>query len=235
MIVVGRDTCRQLDAALDREWLVTNGIGGYASCTVAGANTRRYHGLLVAALEPPRNRVVMLSRIDEEVVVDDRTFYLGTNEYHDGTINPSGYIHLEQCRIEDGIPTLTYNVPEVTLVKTIWMEYGQNTTYVRYTLSESSRPATLRASLFTTYRDFHHETIGAPEWVFAVEEGERGLEIRAFDGARPLRIRSSPRAQFIQTGVWYWRYLHRRERDRGLDCLEDLYSPGLLIASLHPG
>ena len=235
MIIVGRDTCRQLDAALDREWLVTNGIGGYASSTVAGANTRRYHGLLVAALEPPRNRTAMLSRIDEELVVEDRTFYLGTNEYHDGTINPSGYIHLEECRIEDGIPTLSYNVPDARLTKTIWMEHGQNTTYVRYTLSEESRPATLRAGLFVTYRDYHHEMTGMPDRVFAVAELAQGLEIVAFEGARPLRIRASPSGRFIQTGVWYWRYLHRRERERGLDCLEDLYSPGLLIASLLPG
>ncbi len=235
MIIVGRDTCRQLDAALDREWLVTNGLGGYASGTVAGAHTRRYHGLLVAALEPPRGRTVMLSRIDEEIVVDDRTFYLGTNEYHDGTINPNGYIHLEECRVEDAIPTFTFNVPDARLTKTIWMENGQNTTYLRYTLAEDSRPATLRAALFVTYRSFHHETIGTPDWVFGVAETERGLEINAFQGARTLRVRASSGARFIQTGVWYWRYLHRRERDRGLDCLEDLYSPGLLTCALQPG
>ncbi|MGH2459646.1 MAG: amylo-alpha-1,6-glucosidase [Chloroflexota bacterium] len=235
MIIVGRDTCRQLDAALDREWLITNGIGGYASGTVAGANTRRYHGLLVAALEPPRDRTLMLARVDEELVVEDRTFYLGTNEYHDGTVNPNGYIHLEECRIEDGIPTFTFNVPEVQLARTIWMENGQNTTYLRYTLGGESRPATLRVALFTTYRSFHHETMGTPDWVFGVVDDERGLEISAFQGARPLRVRASPSARFIQTGVWYWRFLHRRERDRGLDCLEDLYSPGLLIAPLQPG
>lgn len=235
MIVVGRDTCLQLEAALDREWLVTNGIGGYASSTVVGANTRRYHGLLVAALEPPRGRTVMLSKIDEEVVVDDRTFYLGTNEYHDGTINPNGYVHLQECRVEDGLPTFTYSVPEASLTKTIWMEYGQNTTYVRYTLSEQSRSVVLRTALFVTFRDFHHETNGLPDWVFAVEEGDQKIEIRAHGDARPLRLRVYPRAQFIQTGIWYWRYLHRRERDRGLDCLEDLYSPGLFIASLLPG
>lgn len=235
MMIVGRDTCRQLDAALDREWLVTNGLGGYASSTIVGANTRRYHGLLVAALDPPRERTVMLSKIDEELVIEDRTFYLGTNEYHDGTINPNGYVHLEECRIDDGIPTFTYNVPEASLIKTVWMEHGQNTTYVRYSLSEQSRSVVLRASLFVTYRDFHHETVGMPDWVFAVEESDQRVEIRAHQGARPLRLRVSPPAHFIQTGIWYWRYLHRRERERGLDCLEDLYSPGLFIATLLPG
>ena len=235
MIIVGRDTCRQLDAALDREWLITNAIGGYASGTVAGANTRRYHGLLVAALEPPRDRTVMLAKVDEELVIEDRTFYLGTNEYQDGTVNPTGYIHLEECRIEDGIPTFLFNVPGARLSRTIWMENGQNTTYLRYSLGEDSQPTTLRLALFATHRSFHHETMGTPDWVFSVAEDQRGLEISAFEGARPLRICASPSTRFIQTGVWYWRYLHRRERDRGLDCLEDLYSPGLLIGSLQPG
>ncbi len=235
MIVVGRETCRTLDAALQREWLVTNGIGGYASCTVAGVNTRRYHGLLVAALGQLTKRTVMLSRIDEEVVVEDRTFYLGANEFHDGTINPHGYIHLEECRVEDGIPSLRFGLPGAGLMKTIWMEHGQNTTYLQYALSEDSQPITLRLNLFTTYRDFHHETTGMPDWVFAVHERDDGLEIRAFDSAVPVRLRIPLGARFFHTGVWYWRYLHRRERERGLDHLEDLYNPGVIVIEVAPG
>src|SRR5713101_7906457 len=101
MVTIGRDTCRDPDAALDREWLVTNSIGGYASSTVAGVNTRRYHGLLIAALQPPGNRTLMLARVDEEMIVEDRTFYLGASEFHDGTLNPNGYLHLEECQIDD--------------------------------------------------------------------------------------------------------------------------------------
>ncbi|HVB97299.1 MAG TPA: amylo-alpha-1,6-glucosidase [Chloroflexota bacterium] len=235
MIVVGRETCCDLDAALGREWLVTNGIGGYASCTVAGVNTRRYHGLLVAALGPLKNRTAMLSRLEEEVVVEDRTFYLGVNEYHDGTINPHGYIHLEECRIEDGIPTFLFGLPEAELRKTIWMEHGQNTTYVQYALSEGSQAITLRLNLFVTYRDANSETNGMPDWVFNVREEDAGLAIQAFSSATPLRIRATDGARFFQTGVWYWRYLHRHERERGLDYLEDLYNPGVFVAELSPG
>jgi len=234
MVTIGRDTCRDPDAALDREWLVTNGIGGYASSTVAGVNTRRYHGLLIGALQPPGNRTLMLARVDEELIVEDRTFYLGASEFHDGTLNPNGYLHLEECRIDDGIPTFTYAVPGAALTKTIWMQDGQNTTFVRYALLAGSQPVTLRLVLFATFRDHHHETIGAPDWIFAVQETEPGIEITAFPGATPLRVRTQRRTQFIQTGVWYWRYLHRRERDRGLDCLEDLYTPGLFVAQLEP-
>ncbi len=235
MVIVTRDTCRQLDSALAREWLVTNGIGGYGSGTVAGVNTRRYHGLLIAALRPPHGRTLMLARVDEELIVDDRTFYLGASEYHDGTINPNGYIHLEQCRVEDGIPSFRFAVPGADLEKTIWMEDGQNTTYVRYTLGLDSEPVTLRLVLFATYRDHHRETNGAPDWTFAVQDLDSGVEIAAFPEAVRLKVRTQPRAHFIQTGVWYWRCLHRRERERGLDALEDLYTPGLFVAHLEPG
>ncbi|HUX85563.1 MAG TPA: amylo-alpha-1,6-glucosidase [Chloroflexota bacterium] len=235
MIVVGRETCRNLETALGREWLVTNGIGGYASCTVAGVNTRRYHGLLVAALGPLKNRTMTLSQIEEEVVVDDRTFYLGANEYHDGTVNPHGYIHLEECRIEDSIPTLLFDLSRARLRKTIWLEHGQNTTYVQYALSDDSPPISLRLNLFATYRDAHSETRGMPDWVFNVQEEDAGVVIHPFSSATPLRVRASGGARFFQTGVWYWRYLHRRERERGLDYLEDLYNPGVYVARLSPG
>ena len=235
MITIGRDTCQNFEEAVAREWLVTNGIGGYASGTVAGPNTRRYHGLLVAALHPPRERTVLLARVDEEVVIDNRTFYLGSNEFQDGTINPNGYIHLRECRIDSGIPSFVFDVPNATLTKTIWMEDGQNTSYVRYALDSESDPITLRLVLFTTYRDFHNETRGSPDWVFQAHDTGDGTEIVAFPGARPLRVRVQPSSRLIQTGVWYWRYLHRCERERGLDSLEDLYTPGLFVTTLQPG
>jgi predicted glycogen debranching enzyme len=215
------------------EWLVTNGIGGFASGTVSGINTRRYHGLLVAALRPPLARTLMLARIDEEIVSEDRTFYLGANEFHDGTINPHGYIHLREVRVEDGIPTFVYDVPGASLAKTIWLDDGQNTTTVLYTLGPESQPITFRASLFLNYRDFHHETTGTPDWTFQVAETPEGAEISAYPGAAPLRVRSLPGTRLIQTGVWYWRYLHRVERDRGLDYLDDLYTPGLFVTTLR--
>src|SRR5262252_703244 len=100
LVHFGREICGDLAAGLRREWLVTNGLGSYASGTVSGVNTRRYHGLLVAALRPPVARTVLVAKIEEEVEYDLRTFYLGTNEYQDGTINPGGFVHLESFALE---------------------------------------------------------------------------------------------------------------------------------------
>src|SRR5215467_15035029 len=98
MIVLDRKTCGDLEAALSREWLETNGLGGFSSSTVAGANTRRYHGLLTAALNPPGGRVLLLSKLEETLVLDGSRIDLSTNEY-DGAIHPSGYQYLAEFRL----------------------------------------------------------------------------------------------------------------------------------------
>src|SRR5271168_5123531 len=97
MIQFNRETCGNLDAALRREWLETNGIGGFASSTIIGQNTRRYHGLLVAATKPPVGRFVLLSKLEETVVLDGERFELSTNQY-ERAIDPNGYLYLESFR-----------------------------------------------------------------------------------------------------------------------------------------
>src|SRR3979411_1654765 len=108
MITLPRSVCIDLGQALNKEWLVANGIGGFASSTISGINTRRYHALLVAALKPPVERTVLLANINEEVEVDGGTFYLGANEYPGGKIHPGGYVHIEEFRVCDGIPTTVF-------------------------------------------------------------------------------------------------------------------------------
>jgi predicted glycogen debranching enzyme len=139
----GREVTSDLEAALKREWLVTNGIGGYASGTIAGSNTRRYHGLLVAALQPPRGRTLMVSKLDATARLGGDLFPLTTNEYIDGTINPHGYHNLESFTLKGAIPILCWAVADALIEQRIWMIHGQNTTYVTYTLVRASRPIAL--------------------------------------------------------------------------------------------
>src|SRR6478672_6197168 len=130
MITLPRSVCIDLGRALHKEWVVANGIGGFASGTVSGINTRRYHALLVAALQPPVERTVLLNNIAEEVSIGDRTFYLGANEYPDGKIHPGGFVHIEEFRLRDNIPTTAFRIGEHLLLKTVWMEHGHNTSYI---------------------------------------------------------------------------------------------------------
>src|ERR1019366_6008475 len=96
---IGRDALASFESALQREWLVTNGIGGFASGTVGGANSRRYHGLLIAAMRPPVERRVMVAKLDATVRYAGSVTPLATNEYADGTVDPHGYRHLESFRL----------------------------------------------------------------------------------------------------------------------------------------
>jgi len=236
-IVFDRSICRDIERALQLEWLVSNGLGGYAASTIVGANTRRYHGLLVAAVSSPRERLVLLSKLDEEVEADGVPYYLGTNEYTPETIHPCGFVHLEEFRLEGGLPVWTYCGGQWVLEKRLWMAYGQNTTYLSYTLIRSPYPVTLTLRPLVNYRSFHHETKGRVDWDFAhIEADERGCcVLRAFEGAHPYTLRTVPEMEHIPTGVWYWNFLHRQERERGLDYTEDLYAPGVMRRSMVPG
>jgi len=235
MMVIPREICRDLSAALSREWIVTNGIGGYASSTITGANTRRYHGLLVAALKPPAARTVLLSKLDEEVEASGSTYRLSTNEYENGTIYPDGYLFLERVELDGMIPSFFYRAANLSLTKTIWMEYGRNTTYIRYVLDAASSPIQLTLLPLSTYRDFHTEVRGSLDWHFAVEPREGEVQFTAYPDAVPLRLVTQPAASFVPLDLWYWRFRHRVEQERGLDSVEDLSLPGLLRARLQPG
>ena len=136
-ISLDRNICCDLNETIAREWLVTNGNGAYASGTVSGVLTRMEHGLLVA--NPPKSDIphLFLAKIDEEIVFDQRTYYLGTNEYRDGTLNPSGFAHLETFRLEEDCAVFTYHlggIDGIMLEKRIWMQQGHDTTYIQYRL-----------------------------------------------------------------------------------------------------
>src|SRR5438477_7932548 len=130
MIRFEQDICGDLSAALTREWLETNGLGGFASSTIAGLNTRRYHGLLVAATKPPVGRIVMLSKLEETLVIDGRRYELSANQYT-GVVHPQGYKYQTGFRL-DPFPIFTYEVEGIIIEKSLFMLHGENTTIVQY-------------------------------------------------------------------------------------------------------
>lgn len=217
------------------EWLVTNGVGSYASSAITGARTRRYHGLLVGALEPPLGRTLLLAKLDEEVDVNGQTYRLGVNEYQRGVIEPSGNLFLQRAEVNGAFPVLYFQAANFKLAKTVWMEYGWDTTYIRYTLDPESPAINLTLLPFCSYRDFHETTKGDSLWTMGIEPVARGIRVTARPGARPFRILGLPSVAFTPLGLWYWHFQLRAEDERGLDHSEDLYLPGLLRARLEPG
>jgi predicted glycogen debranching enzyme len=229
----GREVCGNLALAEAREWLVTNGVGGYASGTIAGLLTRRYHGLLVAALKPPLGRTLLLSKLDEMVLYGDRFFPLHTNRWIDGTVSPHGYRHIERFSLEGTIPVWRYACGDALLEKRIWMQSGENTTYIHYQLLRSSQPMTLVAKALVNYRDYHSDTQGQG-WRMSIVPINHGISISAFPEAVPFQLLSD-RAEVTPAHLWYYGFDLVSERYRGLRDREDHLLAASFQVTLRPG
>ncbi len=230
----GREICGRLPIAESREWLCTNGLGGFASGTIAGLLTRRYHGLLVAALKPPVGRTLLVSKLDETLECAGRLHRLFVNRWADGTLGPPGYEHIERFHLDGTTPVWHYACDEVLLEKRIWMEPGANTTYVRYTVLRSSAPVTLTLDAFVNYRDFH-ATTHAGGWRMGVGRIECGLRVSAFEGAQPFVLLADGDAAVHPAHDWYYGYGLAAEAERGLDSADDHLHAGTFTATLERG
>ncbi|WP_440952191.1 amylo-alpha-1,6-glucosidase [Methanococcoides sp. FTZ1] len=207
-------------SAISKEWLVTNGIGGYASSTVIGENSRKYHGLLVASANPPVDRRVLLSSLDEELVVGGEMFRLAVHSYPD-TLYPSGFDYLERF-FASPLPTFEYRVRNIRLIKTVFMIYGQNTTVVRYKLlNPDNEDLVLRILPLVANRGFH-ELRKAIDVSFTEICIGRGIDLSNDDVL--LQLRSN--MKFRQDPYWYYNFEYELERERGEAYHEDLYNPG---------
>ncbi len=238
----GRELCGNLALAQKREWLVTNGIGGFASGTVANMLTRRYHGLLMAALRPPLGRTLLLAKLDETVEYDGihaqsgHYYPLFVNQWSNGEslVEPVGHHNLNRFHLEGTTPVWTYACADALLEKRIWMQQGANTTYIQYRLTRASGPLLLQAKAIVDYRDYHHTTI-ISDWLPEIVPVERGLRLRIFDEAIPFYI-FSDRAQITPQFDWYEGFLLDQEEYRGQNDVEEdhIYAAHMRIV-LQPG
>jgi predicted glycogen debranching enzyme len=229
----GREICGDLTAAESREWLVTNGIGGYASGTVAGSQTRRYHGLLVAALQPPVGRTQLVSAIDEIVHYAGTDFCLATHRWAGGAVDPQGFLLLEDFHLAGSTPVWTYALADALLEKRVWMRQGENTTYIQYTLVRGSSALEMELKALVNYRDFHSLT-HAGDWRMNIEPVEHGVKVRAFDGAAPFHLKSSA-ATCEPHHEWFLGCFLGEETARGLNDREDRLFAALFRAKLEIG
>ena len=231
-IALERDVLAAPEPAWRREWLVTNGIGGFAAGTVSLVNTRRYHGLLFAALRPPVERVALVAKLDVTVGYGGANLQLATNEYTDGTIDPHGHRHLESFRLEGLVPVWTWRVADARLEQRLWMRHGENTCYVQFTRIGGLKPMRLLLEPFCTYRDYHWQLRG--ERRFRIDAITDGIVIEAHEGAQPYQL-LSPGAHVSINPAVYWNYKHREESGRGLDDAEELLRPATFEVDIAPG
>lgn len=231
-VSLDRASVADFENATRREWLVTNGIGGYAAGTVGGARSRRYHGFLVGALNPPLGRTVMLAKIEATASYLGRRYELSSNEFQGGIIAPDGFKYIESFSLEGNIPIWRYVFADVVLEQRIWMTHGENSTFVQWSILRASDTVELSVTPLVTYRDYHSQNRGSLPIVTNLLEG--GFELQAFDGARPYRLLCD-RGSFVPEPDWYWGFRHRVEGFRGLDDSEDLFRPGHFELTLEQG
>jgi predicted glycogen debranching enzyme len=226
------DICGNLDAALRREWLETNGIGGFASGTINGCNTRRYHGLLIAAAKPPVGRLVLLSKFEETLMVNGRTHELGTNRYP-GAVHPQGFQLIKEFRLNP-FPSFTFSVDGVEIEKTLFMVQSENTTVIEYRLKSATDAVAVKLELrpLIAFRDYHSLTHENGAINSKVDQQSELISISPYQGLPTLYLANN--AHHVETiGDWYRNFEYDAERERGLDFQEDLFNPSVLSFDLN--
>ncbi|MGH9670218.1 MAG: amylo-alpha-1,6-glucosidase [Terriglobales bacterium] len=230
MIEFGREVCGDLGSALSREWLETNGLGGFASSTIAGLNTRRYHGLLIAATQPPVGRMLLLSKVEETLILGDQRFELSANQYP-SAVHPQGYRFLKHFRL-DPFPIFTYEVEGVEMEKSVFMVQGENTTVVEYRITRgAARECRLELRPLIAFRDYHSTTHENSALNPAVATEPGLATIAPYAGLLALHLAHNA-ASLDATGFWFRNFEYAAERERGLDFTEDLFSPCVLLFDL---
>ena len=226
MIEFDQRICANFEEATSREWLETNGIGGFASGTISGANARRYHAALTAATKPPLGRITMLSKFEETLLIDGKPYELSANQYPN-SIYPQGFKYLKSFRL-DPFPVWIYEVEDIEIEKKIFMVYGENTTVCQWKVKSRVESRESRVGLelkpllsFCDYHALQHETAAInPEFQIAKDL----VSIQPF--AEMPELFFAHNAENLETtALWYRNFEYAIEKERGFDFREDLFQP----------
>lgn len=220
-----------LKKALERDWIITNGIGGFASCSMLGVNTRRYHGLLVAPLLPPAKRTLLVSKIEESIIIDNEEYSFSSDVANDELTE--GFKYLVDFR-KEFVPIFTYYVENILIKKYIVMDYRQNTTCVTYVVKNSNKKSTLKLTPLINFRDFHGIN----------SDHDYDLEQRKLNGNKiefivdnnvdyPFYIRCNEGKYFKNVDTYYNMY-YEKESERGFYPYENQLMPGSFEINLEP-
>jgi predicted glycogen debranching enzyme len=222
---------------LTREWLVTNGLGGYASASVSGACTRRYHGLLVSALPAPLGRMVMLSHFAEEIAMPDESVIdFSAEEINEEHLNLHSSEFLSEFRLEAGLPTWRYDIRGCILEKRVIMPHLQNTVHITYRLLCKEGMIRLRLRPSMHFRE-HEAPVSLPlDKPYQVTAVGDQYEVSAGGNIPPLRFRmQGPNAGFVLQGGRFRTVFYRVEQSRGYESQGPLWSPGYFRTTMRQG
>jgi predicted glycogen debranching enzyme len=242
MIKLNADICANYSEATSREWLETNGIGGYASGTVSGTHTRRYHGMLIAATRPPLGRKLLLSKFLDTLIVDGESYCLSTNQYP-GTVFPDGYKYMTDFRL-DPFPVWTFEVGGIVLEKRFFMIHGENSTVLKWSITHwVGEDCSLELRPLLAFRDHHDLQDENPDFKTEVAIENGNVSFQPYPDLPRLYLNNNAHS-IDESGVWYHNFEYDIERERGFDYSEDLFNPcslrfdltvgAVVIAALEP-
>lgn len=232
MVTISRDILNDFNQVNSREWLETNGLGGWAGSTLSGMHTRRYHSLLMAATNPPTERVSLLSKLDETLVVGSNRIELSTTDYGD-VVCGHGYKHLTSFQ-KKIFPEWVFEVGEIKLKKTVAMSYGANTTLISYEVIEADQLFQMELLPLVAMRGYHALTQHNEHINSDANFSNHTLEIKAYDHVPSLFIQV-PGATFNASPNWYYHLHYAVEQYRGMEDQEDLFSYGYFTVTLKKG
>jgi len=222
-----------LENALHKEWLETNGLGGYASSTILNCNTRKYHGLLVANLKNPQGRHLLLSRLEDSISVGGDERFLSVCQYP-GVFFPPHYHFLRSFHLSD-CPRFIYEADQIRIHKAIMMVHNENCVLVRYDIEHCPAPCILTLKPFIAYRGYHRLSKQNAFLHTETHAIPNGFMMEPYDGMPSLYIQSNVRPQFLPSPVWYNHFEYQMETERGYDCCEDLFLPGVFKIPIRKG
>ncbi|MCE5282944.1 MAG: amylo-alpha-1,6-glucosidase [Deltaproteobacteria bacterium] len=218
---------------IEREWLETDGRGGYASSTLSGCHTRSYHGLQVANLRSPEGRHVLLSKLEDSFILGNGEFFLTCHRYPD-VLFPPGPSCLREFLVGDPL-RFSYQAGGTRMKKEVMRLPDGDTVLVRYELESPPEKGRLRLKPFLAFRGFHRLSHENPFFRGRIERIENGFRIEPYEGMPPLFIRTSTDSECSPRPLWYRRFEYDRERERGFEHLEDLFCPGILETPIEAG
>ncbi len=251
MINFNSEICTDFAAASSREWLETNGIGGFACGTLAGANTRRYHALLTPAMNPPLGRITTVSKFEEIVTIDGEVFELSANQFADG-VYPQGFKYLKNFRL-DPFPVWTFEIKGIEIEKKIFMIDGENSTVCSWSvqspkskvqsseseiLNQESQIANRKSQISLSLKpllafcDYHHLQHEDANFDLHYETAFNTISVKPYPSMPAIYFNHN--AQTIEnTDFWYRGFEYAIEKERGFDFNEDLFQPFALDFDLR--
>ncbi len=230
MIAFDQDICSDFETALSKEWLETNGLGGFASSSIVNCNTRRYHGVLVAAMHPPAGRMALVNALEEIITVDGQQYELSCQQYPK-RISPQGFRNLSGFRL-DPWPVWTYRAGQLVIEKSLTLIHGQNTAIITYRVRKPDCSAELRIRPYLTGRPFHALHRENPSLRPQAEVRSGVLLLNPYEGVPTIYVHHN--AERYESGFnWYRQVQYVKEKERGLEFSEDFWTPGELRFHLN--